>query len=233
MTASTSPTREQVDRRGRLFRAGGPRKADLIVLDDGPRPVLVKDFSRKSPWRRALGRLQTAREHRAYLRAGPLRGLPRLVGRVDAHALAVEKVEGVPLAHAESRYRDAELHLARLRELIDRLHARGIVHLDLRGKGNLMLRADGEVVAVDLAAALWLRPGGLWHRLLFRWFAIADETAFLKWKTRLAQDLVTREERSRLGRFRALRSIWIFNRRHARPAPPKPGGSRAKRADRR
>ena len=186
---------------------------------------MVKDFSAKSPWRRLLGRMQVRRELRAYRRAGEMKGLPRTIGRVDPHALAVERVDGVLLALAENRFARAEAHLRRLRELVERLHQRGMVHLDLRGKSNVLLRPDGELVVVDMAAALWFRPGSLAHRLLFRWFAMADETALLKWKARLAPDLLTDEEEALLMRYRFFRSLWVLNRRHARPAPAKPGGS--------
>lgn len=222
-------TREVVASRGRLLKPGGPRKADLVLVELESGPVVVKDYSGKSPWRRLLGRCQIAREHRAYRLAGTTDGLPRMIGCVDAHALALERVEGTLLWHHDSRFRDAERHLTRLSGLIRHLHARGVVHLDLRGKSNLLVRPGGDLVIVDLAAAVCFRPGGLLHRLLFRWFRLVDEIALIKWKARLAQDLVTEEEASRLARFRPWRRLWVFNRGHRKPAPASPGGSRALR----
>jgi serine/threonine protein kinase len=221
------PSRASVEGAACLLRPSDPRKADLLGLELEDRGgVVVKDFARKSPWRRLLGRAQIRRELRAYRRVGDDPALPRLIGDIDAHALVLERVEGVLLANAENRFADAVPLLWQLRRLIDRLHERGLVHLDLRGKSNVLLRPDGRLVVVDLASAVSLRPGGLTHRLLFRWLSRADETAFIKWKARLAPDLLSDAELRFLDRYRVVRRIWIFNRRHRRPAPARPGGTR-------
>ena len=73
----------------RLIKAGGPTKADLRLIDVGDGPMVVKDFSRKAWWVRAIGRLQVSRETRAYEWLGPLEGVVRLIGRVDRHALVL------------------------------------------------------------------------------------------------------------------------------------------------
>ena len=57
---------------------------------------------------------------------------------------------------------------------IERIHATGLVHLDLRSNKNVLVRDDGQVVLCDFASALCFRPGGLLHRLVFRWLAAND-----------------------------------------------------------
>ena len=196
-----------------VLKNGGPQKADLLVVDLGEGPMVVKDFSRKRRWTRLLGRLQISRECRAYGWLGPMPGVPGFLGRVDAHALALERVEGEQLAFAPNRLSDGEALIARLRSLIDRLHAAGVFHQDLRGRGNVLVRSDGELVLVDLAGAICLRPGGWLHRLLRPAFAMSDEAAFLKWKALLTPGRFTREEEEFLRRFRVWRSLWVFNRK--------------------
>lgn len=186
---------------------------------------MIKDFSGKSAWRRQLGRWQVARELRAYRQAGTIAELPRLIGRVDSHAFAIERIDGVLLAKSEDRFSRAELHLERLGRFLERLHRRGIAHLDLRGKSNVLLDRDGRLRVVDLGAALRMRPGSVWHRLFFRWLAVSDRTGLLKWKARLAPDLLSADEERLLARYRFIRRLWVLNRRHTRPAPAKPGGS--------
>jgi len=173
----------------------------------------VKDFAGKGLWGRTVGRVQIARESRAYAWLGAMEGVPRFVGRVDAHALALAEVDGRQLAFARDLHPQGRAILERLRALMDRMHARGLAHLDLRGRENVMVRADGELVVVDLAGAVRLRPGGLAHRLFFRWLERADESAFLKWKLLLDPAGLTMEERDFLRRFGRLRSLWIFNRK--------------------
>lgn len=200
----------------RVLKAGGPSKADLLVVDVGRGAVVVKDFAAKPWWARLLGRLQVARECRAYRRLDGAPGIPAFVGRVDAHALAVEMVEGEQLAFAESRFRDGERHVARLVTLVERLHAAGVYHQDLRGRENVLLRADGQPVLLDLAGAVCLRPGGVAHRRLGPILAMADRSALLKWKALLTPGRFTPEEEEFLRRFRFWRSLWIFNRKAPR-----------------
>ena len=199
-----------------VLKSGGPSKADLLVVDVGEGPLVVKDFAAKSWWGRLLGRFLVRREVRAYRWLGETPGVPRLVGRVDAHALALERIEGMMLFPAEHHRDDAEILLPRIRALVDRLHATGLAHLDLN-RQNLMRTADDDIMAVDLAGAVWFRPGGLWHRWLFRLFAAADETAYLKWKARLTPGSLDPEEERRFRRLRAARALWPFNRKSSRP----------------
>ncbi len=201
-----------------MLKKGGPHKADLLLVDAGEGPMVVKDFGGKSAWWRLLGRIQIAREHRAYRRLAGVPGLPALIGRVDAHALAVEKVEGEPLAFARDRHERAAVYLARLRRVLDELHARGVVHHDLRGRENVLARDGGDVAIVDLAGAVCFRPGSLAFRLLFPLLLRTDEAAYLKWKAMLAPGSLTEDEERSLARHRRWRRLWPFNRKGVRIA---------------
>ena len=206
------PRREDLARLpGSILKTAGPTKADLRVVDVGSGEVVVKDYAAKPWWARTLGGWQIGRECRAYAFAGPQPFLPRLLGRVDRHALALERVPGDQLADVHPRFPDKGPLLTRLRSAIDALHARGIAHLDLRGRENVMVTADGRIVLLDLGGAVWLRPGGLVHRLLFPLLAAADEAAWVKWKEMLAPGELTERERAFARRFRRLRALWVFN----------------------
>jgi hypothetical protein len=209
---SRPPRREEIPAATvRVMLAGGRRKADLLVVDLGEGPMVVKDFGSKSWWTRLLGRIQISREYRAYRWLGSMPGLPAMIGRVDRHALAIERIEGRMLAFVPEEERDGGALIAQLRTLLDRLYAKGLVHLDLRGRENLLLRSDGGLVVVDLAGALWFRPGGVAYRLLFNRLAVVSEAAFLKWKEMLVPGCLTPAEKLFLGRFRLFRPLWIFN----------------------
>jgi hypothetical protein len=201
-----------------VLKIGAPAKADLLVVDVGEGPMVVKDFAAKPWWARLVGRLLISREARAYAWLRETSGVPRLIGRVDSHALALEKIEGMMLFPAEQHSDDGEVLLPRIRALVDRLHATGLTHLDLN-RQNLMRTADDEIMAVDLAGAVWFTPGGIAHRLLFRLFAVADETAYLKWKARLTPGSLDAAEERRFRRLKALRALWPFNRKPSRPNP--------------
>ena len=192
---------------------GASNKADLLVVDVGQGPVVVKDFGAKPWWSRVLGRLQIYREVRAYRWLAGDPAVPRFLGRIDRYALAMEQVDGRQLAFAPDRMENGPASIRSLRSAIDGIHRAGVVHMDLRGRENVMLRSDGGIVLVDLAGAFCLRPGGLLHRLLFRWLMVPDETAFLKWKRNLTPDDLTPEELEMEARSRRFRSWWPFNRK--------------------
>ena len=91
------------------------------------------------------------------------------------------------------------------------MHARGVIHNDLRGKDNTLVRADGRVVLIDFAGAFRFRREGLWRRLLFHRLERVDEAAYLKWKRILDPQSLTAEEERFLRRFAIFRRLWVFN----------------------
>jgi predicted Ser/Thr protein kinase len=201
-----------------LVRGVGAKADVLVVAVDGA-SVIVKDFAGRRPWIRGLGRLQIRREERAYRWLHGVRGVPALVGRVDPLALAIERIDGERLAFAATAPEQAPRRVAELRAILDAIHARGVVHNDLRGRENVLLRRDGGLVVLDFAGSIRLRPGGLPHRLFFHLLTLADEAAFLKWKGIVAPGTYSREDEEFLRRFERWRALWPFNpkRRKAKP----------------
>jgi hypothetical protein len=204
-----------------VLQRGEKNKADLLVLDLDDGPMVVKDFAAKAWWVRLLGRIQIWREQRAYRRLGGVPGVPAWIGRIDAYALAIQKVEGRQLGKAADRREDGAEKLARLRRVMDGIHRVGLVHWDLRARENVLITPEDEIYVVDFASAVWLRPGSRAHRLLFPWFQRVDESALLKWKMLLEAGALTDQERSFLARHRLWRSLWIFNPR-GRGRSPRP-----------
>jgi hypothetical protein len=197
----------------RMLKTAGPTKADLYVVDVGEGPLVVKDFGRKAWWVRLIGRLQISRECRAYDWLGPMPGVARLVGRVDAHALALEWIDGEQLSQAAGRLDRGEALYERLREIVGKMHRKGLMHLDLRGRENVMLGNDDRIHVLDLASAIWFRPDGWPRRLFARWFELTDTAALLKWKRLLKAGAYTDDEESFLRRYRFWRALWVFNRK--------------------
>ena len=189
------------------------RNADLYVVDIGAGPIVVKDFAAKSRWTRFLGRMQVRHECRAYRRLEGMRGIPRFIGQIDRHALAIEKVEVTQLTYASDRYSAGRRHLEGLRRILDEFQRRGFVHLDLRGRRNVMQRHSGEILVLDLAGAVWFRPGGLMHRLFRPFIEINYRNTLSKWKVLLTPQDLSEAERSSLRRFRRLQNLWLPNRK--------------------
>jgi hypothetical protein len=183
----------------------------VLVVDVSGRSVIVKDFAGRGGWVRLLGRLQIRREVAAYRWLAGVMGVPAFVGRVDPLALAIERIDGERLAFASLPPGDGTRCIAELRAILDAIHERGVIHNDLRGRENVLLRRDGGLAVIDLAGAIRLGPGGLLHRLFFRLLAVTDEAAFLKWKGMIAPGSYTLEDEAFLRRFERRRMWWPFN----------------------
>ncbi|GAB4368348.1 MAG: hypothetical protein Kow0062_01450 [Acidobacteriota bacterium] len=196
---------------------GGWTKADLwrARTPDG-RLVVVKDFAAKSALIRLWGRLQVSREVAALEALAGVDGVPRVLARPDAWALVLEYIDGTELRLLAGRP-DLPRLLAGLRAVIDRTHARGVIHNDLRGRENVLVEHGSDrVVVIDWAGAVRLPPGTLRHRILFPLLRLVDEGAFLKWKRMMLPESLTERDRRFLARFEAVRRLWPFNRK--RPA---------------
>ena len=224
----------RIPRRGELsqatvdrLREDRPYNADLLVVDVGAGPVVVKDFLPKPWWVRWMGWILVGHECRAYRRLGSMQGVPAFVGRIDRYALAMEKIDGQQLTESPDRYDRGEQYLDQLGEILDRFEARGFVHFDLRGRQNILLRDNGQLVVLDLAGALWFRPGGFWHRLLTPLIAWNHRNTLAKWKVLLAPQTLTDEDLVSLRRFRNLQFVWLFNRKGSKhPEYPLSPGER-------
>ncbi len=157
----------------------------------------MKDFAARAPWLRAtLGRWLIARELRAYAALAEHPNVPRLLGRIDAYAFAVEHRPGRRL----SRQRAAELpadFLAQLDVAVRGLHRRGVVHLDLRHRSNVLVDARGAPVLIDFASAVCLAPDRWPQRWLLRALARIDEAALAKWRAKLGPPRAADPARSR------------------------------------
>jgi hypothetical protein len=207
------PSREELEGLDcRLVKEGGKYKADLLEIDLGDGLLAVKDYAGKGWLFRQIGRLLIRRECGAYHWLSRQPGIPALVGRIDLYAMALKRVDGQPLDDATCPPQDGPAIFERLTTVVRSLHQRGLVHWDLRTRKNVVVGPERQVFVLDFASAVWLRPGGIAHRLLFSRLALVDRAALLKWKAILHAGPYTAEEERFLRRFQAWRSLWLFHR---------------------
>ena len=76
--------------------------------------------------------------------------------------------------------------LEALERAVAGLHRRGVFHLDLRHRSNVLVGPGSEPVLIDFASAVCLRPGGLLDSTLGRLLARIDGHALRKWRRRAA-----------------------------------------------
>jgi hypothetical protein len=128
---------------------------------------VVKDFSPRAWWvRNTIGRWFVRRELANLRRLQGVDGVPPDAFRLDAHAIALGYLDGETLGQVDPARQTAD-YFAALEALMQAIHARGIVHLDTRGTGNVLMRADGSPALIDFQSALSTRwMPAPWRRFL-------------------------------------------------------------------
>jgi hypothetical protein len=180
-------------------------RVERVAIDGGE--WTVKDFSSR-PFlaRNVLGRFLVRRELAALNRLAGLPGVPADAFRLDAHAIAARYLPGTTLAKLPPG-RVSTAFLEALERLVRRVHERGIVHLDTRGNGNMLMMADGEPGIFDFQAALSTRwmPRGL--KRLLESFDLSG--VYKKWAQWQPESL-GESRRALFERTTRWRRYWIF-----------------------
>jgi predicted Ser/Thr protein kinase len=179
---------EKVLIKGRLL------KADVFITRFRGQRFVVKDFGKKGFLERNLaGRMVIAREIRAYRALAGIEGLPSQFKRLSPFSIAVEYLEGRDLGGIV-RGEIGPGVVLQFESIVEELHERGWVHLDLQRRSNILL-VDGKVFVVDLASAV--HPGSIpvVGRCLTRLLGSADRLSLIKMKNIYAPELITAREK--------------------------------------
>jgi hypothetical protein len=203
-------------------------RVERISLDGSD--WIFKDFSSRGfIVRHTIGRFLLGREVRALRRLEGIRGIPGQAFRVDAFALAARFVPGRALAGLDGAAIGVP-YLIALEALLQQVHARGLVHLDTRGGGNLLMLPDGSPGIIDFQAALstrWMPQG------LRRWFNDLDMSGVYKKWLQFQPEAMGAARRARNDRLMRWRRLWIFRGYlGARKKGPLPGSASGPPADR-
>lgn len=130
--------------------ASGSRKA--ICKFNRHQPILVIPMA----W---LGRLLARRERRFMERLAGIEGIPVSLGAVEAdgrrlrHAVAHEWIEGHALAEGE---RVDDQFFPRLTALLEEAHRRGVAHVDLHKRENILVDDLGRPHLIDFQISFGL-----------------------------------------------------------------------------
>jgi hypothetical protein len=164
----------------RLLHRGRKWNPDVWLVDTEQGPLVWKDFAPRSRWVRWLwGPWSTRREVRAYRALAGHPAVPRFVALVDSLSFLAAYQPGRPLSRRVRRHLRPEF-FDDLAAGVAAMHERGVVHLDLRHRSNILVDADGRPILIDFGSALCLRPN-TWF-----WGALAalDRRAVRKWRHR-------------------------------------------------
>ena len=155
-----------------------------------------------------IGRRILQREIGIYRHLQGVEGIPEFKGVVDRDAFAVAFVEGQTLSrHLEpERLRRA---LVDLESVIEDIHSRNVVHLDLKQKRNVLVRPDGAVAVVDFQSAIAFKDSAL-LRGFFSFLKKRDRAGLIKFRGKYCPDLLSPDEVKLYRRERFLARFWPF-----------------------
>jgi len=187
-------------------RAGKP---DLNRVEVKGRSLMVKDVRRRNFFLRwTLGFWLIHKEWRIYSRLAGMRGIPQPVERIDRLAFVMEFIPGRPILREEPL---PPSFFQELERVLGGIHERGVVHMDLRHKGNILVSEKGEPFLIDFNSSFAFKEKGLLRRYLFPLLRWVDYGGLLKLKERVSPSLMTPQELAFLRRFDRFRRLWIFN----------------------
>jgi len=190
----------------------GWAKADIKKLSLNGLQAILKDFSEKTLFVRWLGRFQIERELRALEYLDGVGGVPSVLGKWSPFGILLQPMKGDPISEWRGgQPEEIASMFRRLDDLVTAIHARGVAHLDLRKRDNILITPDGQPSIIDFNASVRCRPGGLLERLLFPMFRAVDCAALLKWKAQRCPAAMTQAEIKLHRRMTRLRRFWIFN----------------------
>jgi len=183
---------------------GGFLSPVVSVVEHEGRPAVLKDYRRKNAVTRGLLAPSLVKREFAVLRhLEGIPGIPRAYAVLEKRALLLEYVEGPTI----NKFKAGELPdrvYDRLVDLVRAMHARGVVHLDLRQRKNILIAGE-QPWLIDFANAM---KGRLTAAL-----RAVDESALLKFKKRNWPHLLTDADREALKSHKLLRKLWIFSPR--------------------
>ena len=176
-----------------------------LVRVDGS--SLVEKTYRNRGWPvRIMGMLLVSWEAFIYSRLKGMSGIPKLTGRPDKYTLVTTYMGGEDLRATTKKPDDA--FFEKLSSLIEQMHQRGVLHLDLRNRRNYGIDSNGLPYLVDFASCLYIP----WAGKLKDSLAGIDWMGFLKVKQKLLPGGISNEERRRLALGKTLSNLWLPGR---------------------
>jgi RIO-like serine/threonine protein kinase len=142
-------------------------RASVSIFRNHSGAWVVKDFRRVNPFVRWTWCIfMVRRELRAFERLRGLRGIPQDAFRVNRFSLAYRYTPGAPIGKADPALMTPAF-FEKLESLVREMHARSIVHLDMRYSRNVLVGDDGLPTLLDFQSYANLKfvPAFL-HQLL-------------------------------------------------------------------
>ncbi len=190
--------------------AGKALKPDIMIVKRGQQFLVAKDFRNKGWGARYIwGPLNLLYEKFLLKKLDGVANIPQVIGLEDYNCLLISLIEGDEIKKC--------VHLLtknsfdQLLEIADNLHSRGVLHLDLGHKSNIMVDQHGNPAIIDFNSSLYLPPNSFF-RPLIHLLAKIDHYSILRLKIKFRPQDSNPAEKRRVEFFLRLRKLWIFDR---------------------
>ncbi len=193
--------------RGEILSKGRWANADLYLYRRPHRTWVVKDFMPCALMvRKTWGQMLVRREYRALSRLQGIAGTPECVFLMDAYALCYSYIGGRTLRETPPDKLD-EHFFYRLEALVENIHQRRMVHLDIRNRRNVLVREDGTPALLDFQSSLDLdRVPRCFHGLLKE---IDLSGVYKLWRLK-KPGAMDAARKARLAAMNRRRFLWIL-----------------------
>ncbi|MGD0820563.1 MAG: hypothetical protein ABSA71_07450 [Desulfomonilia bacterium] len=173
-----------------------------LIHRDGT--ALVEKTYRRRPWLvKKTGTLLVRWEAYIYSKLKGVTGIPEVVPSPDPYTITTSFMGGHNLMTRIGK--PDEAYFKRLEELINAVHEKGVIHLDLRNRRNYGMDEEGMPYLVDFATSIYTPfKGPLW-RLLCR----IDWMGYLKVKAKIDPSLLSHEENRQHNLGNTLSLLWF------------------------
>ncbi len=181
-----------------------------VFRDDKGKEWILKDFAPCNIiFRNSLGRYFLKREIRALKCAEGIKGVPGPVIRKGTWAFAYPRIPAISLRESAIVRKDniGKDYFLKLEEIVARLHSNGIVHLDLRGKRNILVTPDGSPALIDFGSAIRMHR---FPRRIQQFLCNIDLAGIYKHWKRIDPDSITPEREKIMLYIKDIHKFWIF-----------------------
>ncbi|MFA5793683.1 MAG: RIO1 family regulatory kinase/ATPase [Candidatus Brocadiia bacterium] len=199
-----------------VIKKSTPFTPVVKIIDYRGRKAVLKDYSECPGLTRTVwGNTLIGNEVAVMKHLRGISGIPVLIDRTDS-GLITEYIQGEPLGRFKEKL-PYEI-IPRIEALISAIHAKGVVHLDLAQKRNILVGPDMKPYLIDFANALYFRRRAFGFKQIFNYLCLIDRASLLKFKNRYFPAKMTNEDKKFMKWFWRVRRLWIFSRKNYRPS---------------
>jgi len=184
-------------------------KPDIFIVEREQQFLVAKDFRNKGWTARYIwGTLNIMYEKFLLNKLKSVSQIPKIIGLEDYNCLLISYIDGNEIK--KCRHLLSENFFSQLLQIADNLHSKGVLHLDLGHKSNIMVDRDGNPAIIDFNASLYLPPNAFF-RPLINLLAKIDKYSILRLKVKYRPQDSDPAEMKRVKIFLQLRKLWIFD----------------------